>query len=89
MTETTEVLLANLRRLAYLAKLSEESVRVAFIVGLSEDLSPRFRAVMELIDVMFPKVRAPFNCVYVVDSDAVGVVSQQPAIKNLLVYTSM
>ena len=83
------MLLANLRRLAYLAKLSEESVRVAFIVGLSEDLSPRFRAVMELIDVMFPKVRAPFNCVYVVDSDGVGVVSQQPAIKNLLVYTSM
>ena len=72
--EKADVFLADLRRLAYLAKLSEESVHLAFVVGLPEALSSRFRAVMDPIDVMLPKVRAALDCVDVVDSDAVGAV---------------
>ena len=77
--------LADSRRLAYLAKLSEESVRLAFVVGLPEVLSSKFRAVMDPIDVILPKVRAALNCVDVVDSDAVGAVFRHHATKNPLV----
>ena len=80
------VFLADLRQLAYLAKLSGESVRLAFVVGLSKVLSSRFRAVMDPIDVMLPKVRAALNCVDVVDSDTVGAVYQHHATKNPLMY---
>ena len=80
-----DVFLADLRRLAYLAKLSEESVRLAFVVGLPKVLSSRFRAVMDTIDVMLPKVRAVLNCVDEVDSDAVGAVFRHHATKNPLV----
>ena len=83
--EKADVFLADLRRLAYLAKLSEESVLLAFVVGLPEVLSSRFRAVMDPIDVILPKVRAALNCVDVVDSDAVGTVFRHHATKNPLV----
>ena len=77
--------LADLRRLGYLAKLSEESVHLAFVIGLAEVLSSRFRAEMDPIDVMLPKVRAALNCVDLVDSDAVGAVFRNHATKNSLV----
>ena len=50
-----DVFLADLKQLAYLAKLSEEFIRLAFVVGLPEDLLSRFRAVMDPINVMLPK----------------------------------
>ena len=70
--EKADVSLADLRRLAYLAKLSEE--RLASVVGLPKVISSRFRAAMDPIGVMLPKVRAALNCADVVDSDAVGAV---------------
>ena len=83
--EKADVFLADLRRLAYLAKLPEESVRLAFVVGLPEVLSSRFRAVMDPIDIMLPRVRAALNCANVIDSDAVGAVSRRHATKTALV----
>ena len=83
--EKADVVLTYLRRLAYLAKLSEESVRLAFVVGLPKVLSSRFRAVMDPTEIMLPKVRAALNCVDVVDSDAVGAVFRHHATKNSLV----
>ena len=82
--EKTDLFLADLRRLAYLAKLPEESVRLAFVVGLPEVLSSRFRAVTDPID-MLPRVRAALNCANVIDSDAVGAVSKRHATKTALV----
>ena len=55
---------------------------LAFVVGLPEVLSSRYRAVMDPIDVVLPKVRAALNCVDVVDSDAVGAVFRHHATKN-------
>ena len=77
--------MADLRQLAYLAKLSEDSVRLAFVVGLPEVLLSRFRTVTDPIDVMSPKVRAALNFVDEVDSDAVGAVFRYLAKKLPLV----
>ena len=76
--------LTDLRRLVYLTKLSEESVRLALVVGLPEVLSSRFRAVLDPIDFMLPKKRAALNCVDMVDSDAVSAVPRHHATKNPL-----
>ena len=83
--EKADVFLAGLRRLAYLAKLPEESVRLAFVVGLPEVLSSRFRTVMDPIDIMLPRVRAGLNCGNVIDSDALDAVSRRHATKTTLV----
>ena len=83
--EKADMFLTDLRRLAYLAKLPEESVRLAFVVGLPEVLSSRFRAVMDPIDIMLPRVRAALNCANVIGSDAVGAVSRRHATKTALV----
>ena len=77
--EKADVFWADLRRLAYLAKLPEESVRLAFVVGLPEVLSSRFRTVMDPIDIMLPRVRASLNCANVIDSGTVGAVSRRHA----------
>ena len=83
--EKADVFLADLRQLAYLTKLSEDSVRLAFVVGLPEVLLSRFRTVTDPINVMLPKVRAALNFVDVVDSDAVGAVFRHLATKLPLV----
>ena len=54
-------ILADLKRLACFARLPDEAVRSAFVVGLPEAVSSRFRAAKETIDVMLPKVRAALN----------------------------
>jgi hypothetical protein len=81
--ERADVYLADLKRLAYLAKLSEEAVRLAFVVGLPEFLSSRFRAAKDPINIILPKVRAVLNSVKMDDSTSVGAVSQHQATKNL------
>ena len=60
-------------------------MRLAFVVGLPEILSSRFRAVMDPIDIIMPRVRAALNCANVIDSDAVGAVSRRHATKTELV----
>ena len=47
--------------LACLARLPDEAVRLAFVVGLPEAVSSRFRAAKETIDVVLPKVRSTLN----------------------------
>ena len=59
--ERVDVFLADLKRLACLARLPDEAVRLAFVVGLPEAVFSRFRAAKEIIDVMLPKVRAALN----------------------------
>ena len=54
-------ILADLKRLACFERLPDEAVRPAFVVGLPEAVSSRFRAAKETIDVMLPKVRAALN----------------------------
>ena len=83
--EKADVFLADLRQLACLSTLPEEYVRLAFVVGSPEVLSSRFRAVMDPIDIMLPRVRAALNCTNVVDSDAVVAVSRRHATKTALV----
>ena len=53
--------LADLRRLACLARLPDEAVRLTFVVGFPEAVSSRFRAAKETIDVMLPKLMAALN----------------------------
>ena len=59
--ERVNVFLADLKLLACLARLLDEAVRLAFVVGLPEAVSSRFRAAKETIDVMLPKKRTALN----------------------------
>ena len=59
--EQVDVFLVDLKRLACLARLPDEAVQLAFVVGLLEAVSSRFRAAKETIDVMLPQVIAALN----------------------------
>ena len=59
--ERVDVFMADLKRFACLARLPDEVVRLALVVGLLDAVSSKLRAEKETIDVMLPKVRAALN----------------------------